>query len=301
MVYGAGCHDILYSHCTAYNCNWGGAAGDSGGSSTLNGITIDHCHFYNWQNWETSNNQDHHNGFYTWAESGGWASNITYSANYVGPGYGAQNTSGMFITGASYSVLVFNNIFDTSDGSAPANAPLNIGCGSTTTVRIFNNTFIGNRGVAVSGGVAPGMPSYYIYNNEFYMNTTAILVWYGSQSFVYSDTNNFYGNPQFNSSFGATWGGTGNSISYAQWQAAGNGTGVQWDTHSMTGNPLLNSDFSPATNSLLIGAGMNFTSLGITTDYNGNTRPSTGPWTIGAFEFQAALSWPAPEGSPWFW
>jgi hypothetical protein len=298
VVYGAGCHDILYSHCTAYNCNWGGAAGDSGALSTLNGLTVDHCHFYNWQNWETSNNQDHHNGFYTWAESGGWASNVIYSANHVGPGYGYQNTSGMFVTGAVKALLVFNNLFDASDGSSPANAQLNLGIGATTTAFVLNNTFAGksDNALAMSGGAGDGLTIYYVFNNAFFDDSYAILGWFVVNHTLFSDTNNFYGNPTFNSSGD----GTGAFYNFAGWQTYGNTYGVFWDPHSTTSDPLLNGSYQPQAGSALIGAGMNLSSV-FTTDYAGNPRPATGAWDVGAYEFQAALSWPAPGGAPWFW
>jgi hypothetical protein len=52
-----------------------------------------------------------------------------------------------------------------------------------------------------------------------------------------------------------------------------------------------------------IGNGTNLTAFGITDDFAGNPRPSTGPWTIGAY--QSGTNAPAipgsPGGAPWFW
>jgi hypothetical protein len=63
-----------------------------------------------------------------------------------------------------------------------------------------------------------------------------------------------------------------------------------WDANSLTGNPLFinpaGGDLHLATNSPAIGVGVNLTSLnlpGLSTDKDGNQRPATGPWTLGAY------------------
>jgi|ERR1035437_221101 hypothetical protein len=290
IAFGAGCSNILYSHCTAYNCNWGGGAGDTGSSSTLNGLTVDHCHFYNWQNWDDNGDWDHHNGFYCWAGqgAGGLASNVTYSANHVGPGYGAHNTAGLFISGNVDAILVFNNLFDASDGSSPANAQLNVGLSSSSTTRIFNNTFIGAQGFDIGGGGGVSTSSFLAFNNEFYNCSFPIELWNNVTYTFWSDTNNFYsaaGNQQFNASNN----GNGAFYNFAGWQSYG-GYGSPWDAHSTASNPNLNNLYEPQANSPLLGAGV-YNSL-VAVDYNGVTRPN--PPSIGAFEVATTNAPPQP-------
>ncbi len=57
-----------------------------------------------------------------------------------------------------------------------------------------------------------------------------------------------------------------------------------FDRHSTTNDAIINADYTPKTNSILLNAGTNLTSRGITTDYLGHGRPVTGNWTIGAFQ-----------------
>jgi hypothetical protein len=72
---------------------------------------------------------------------------------------------------------------------------------------------------------------------------------------------------------------------WSAWTNAATFPGFRFDMYSTTNTPSINADFTPATgDTVLIGKGTNLTSWGITDDFNGNPRPATGPWTIGAFE-----------------
>lgn len=281
VVYSAGCSNITMTHCTAYHCNWGGAAGDANSSATLNGLMVDHNHFYSWSNWDDTLDYDHHNGFYGWAESGGWVSNVTFTANYVGPGYGAHNSSGMFVSGKVHAFEAYNNIFDASDGTSPADAQLYVSNDSLTTNLVMNNTFIMAQGVSFYGNPG-GDPTYWrCYNNEFYSNSYAIEIWYdnNTKSSHITDTNNFYGNPQLN----ASGSGSGNIIPLGIFQSYG------FDKHSATGNPNLGAGFVPGAGSALLGAGANFSGV-FATDYASNTRPASGAWTIGAYQVGGSVA-----------
>ena len=62
---------------------------------------------------------------------------------------------------------------------------------------------------------------------------------------------------------------------------------TSFDSNSKTNQPTLDANLVPTVaDTVARGAGVNLTSWGITTDYNGNPRPSSGAWTIGAFENQ---------------
>jgi hypothetical protein len=282
VIYEGSCSNVAMTHCTAYNCNWGGAAGDNGTGAFLNGLTVDHCHFYDWSNWDEVLDNDHHNGFFGWAMSGGTLSNVTYAANHVGPGYGQHNSSGLFVQGNVYNTLAYNNIFDASDGTSPADGLLYLDINKNTvpsTTQVFNNTFAagGNgNGINYTGDYTYGKTNYFVcMNNEFSSNNYPIAVFNDTNLFMVSDTNNFYKSTQTRYlSVSATSSAGPNTL--AQWQSYG------LDTHSTTGNPQLNTNDCPATTSLLVKAGANLTALGITNDDLGNARPAAGNWTIGA-------------------
>ncbi len=78
-------------------------------------------------------------------------------------------------------------------------------------------------------------------------------------------------------------------------------TYLGWDTDSITGDPLCvnTNDFHLQSGSPCIGVGTNLSALGypgLNSDFDGNPRPSTGAWTLGAFE---PLSSPAPDVLWW--
>ncbi len=167
IAYSPSCSDITMTHCKAYHCNWGGNASDDNSSTTLNGLTVDHCHFYSWTNWDDPLDDNHHNGFYAWAETGGSLTNVIYSDNYVGPGYG-HNSSGLFVSGIVYSALAYNNIFDSSDGTTPADGQLFywLHSGNTPSIAMaYNNTFIGGLGVNFFQGFGSNLTTYICKNN----------------------------------------------------------------------------------------------------------------------------------------
>ena len=301
-AYGIGCSNYTMTRCTAYHCNWGGAFGDASSNAFLNGMTVDHCHFYNWMNWDNYLDNRHHNGFFTWAMQGGCATNITYCDNYVGPGFGVQNTSGLFIQGNVFSLLAYNNVFDGSDGTSPADGLIYtdlkaIKC--LSTVQVFNNTFIGY-GVPLNctGDQYGTNTSVYTFiNNECFLTTNswAFVLHYGSNSVLVADTNNYVHSTKRYGAFvfSTTSGGGGQTL--AQWRSAG------YDLHSLTNDPNLDGNYQPQTNSILIGAGANLTVLGVTNDYAGNARPATGNWTIGAYEYGSAGGGSTTIPAAWNW
>lgn len=289
-VYYAGCSNVTYTHSTAYRCNWGGAAGPANSSAWLNGLTVDHCRFYNWTNWDDNSNNNHHNGFYAWASegAGGVLSNLTYTANHVGPQYGLHQTSGLYVSGNVNNVLVNNNVFDASDGTSAATGQLYVFLHdgtSATTASVLNNTFIGGFALNLSRGFGSNLTTYVCNNNSFLSNALAVAIFDNTNATTLIDYNNIYGSGSA-TPFSSSPTASGFYYSFAGWQAIG------YDAHSVTNNPNLSGSYQPQAGSALIGAGTNLSSF-FTTDFAGNPRPATGNWTIGAFEYVT----PPPRGS----
>jgi hypothetical protein len=306
FIYGMGWTNMEYSFCTAYNCNWGGTAADSGNTSTLNGLKVHDNDFHDFASWDdnSGSNSNHHNGFYGWAQSGGNLRNVKYYNNTIGPNFGAYASSGIYDSGDIGGISIYNNVFLEN---GPADAPndglvyLLPNLGTTGTgYQVFNNSFLGGgHGIAInfSGGYGSTLTTFEAKNNIASGVATFIAVYYSGLSTLISDYNILY---NLNLSQFATISATSTShfSNLQQWQLIG------YDTHSSTLNPNLNSDFVPQPPSSAIDAGVTL-STEFSVDFNGTSRPQGGAWDIGAAEYvpvgpviSSSLSATATQGSP---
>jgi hypothetical protein len=305
--YGPGASAFEMSFCTAYNCNWGGNAGDHGSSSTLNGLLVHDCYFYNWQAWSTTDSGSggdpvraayHHNGFYGWAESGGSLTNVSYYNNFCGPGYGGSQTSGLFVSGNAGGILIYNNtlVADSTGIAADGLIFVWVHSGSQTGARIYNNTMVGagfGNGINVYSGNGPSITTYEIKNNLISGMGTAIARFYAGDSTLTADNNigyNLFSGQAYSNSSNSS----ANFMTFAQWQSAG------YDAHGSSGNPNLDSSYVPQPPSAAIGSGTNLSAF-FTTDMAGNSRPpSPAAWDIGANQYVSSApisTMPRIEGS----
>jgi hypothetical protein len=279
------------SFCTAYNVNWGGAAGDHGASSTLNGLLVHDCYFYNWQTWSSSDYGVqaalHHNGFYGWAESGGTLTNITFKNNFCGPGYGTtQASAGLFISGNAGGILIYNNTLIADSTGNPGDGLIFVWVhnGNQTGARIYNNTMVGagfGNGINVYSGNGPSITTYDVKNNLISGMGTAIARFYAGDSTLIADNNLGY-NLLSGQAYSNSSSASANFMTFAQWQSAG------YDAHGSSGTPNLDSSCVPQPISAAIGSGTNLSSF-FTTDMAGNSRPaSPAAWDIGAYQYVSA-------------
>jgi len=293
MDYGPGCSNFTVSNCTAFNCNWGGNAGDHSNTSTLNGLVIHDNKFYNWDNWTdtSSNNSFHHNGFYGWSEQlGGTArlTNVSAFNNTVGPGFnGTASTSGLFFSGNVGNLLVYNNIFTeaaVSDNPADGLIAIWIHDGNQTGYGVYNNTIVGaGNGVGIwfYQGNGSGATTYIAKNNIITGVATAISQFLNGSATLVSDFNNVSGlqaGEEFNTS------STSSSAfkTLSQWNALG------FDTHSTTVTPLFVASGSgnyqlALTDMAAVDNGADLSAF-FTVDKNGVSRPQGPSWDIGCYE-----------------
>ena len=296
--YGPGSQNFTYSNSTAYNVNWGGNAGDDGSRTSLTNLVVTGDYFHDWVNWDQINDDNHHNGFYAWAESGGTLNSVTYSGNTLGVNSTAgtnYQTSDLFVSGAGVTgtVNVYNNTFiGSSLTSGPTNGLLFVWPGPGSITRIYNNTFIGGIGGGAAIGIQGGNGGTQTYDvkNNIAIGLTFIYV-EGNASVSLNSSNNIgydlatYANTQPpNVAFG--WSSTDTGVFYTLtgWQAVGQALGHDFDNNMSTSSPNLNGSYVPQTGSPAIGAGLNLSSY-FTADAAGVTRPSTGPWDIGAYQY----------------
>ena len=291
-TYNAGSTNLQYSFCTAYNCDWGGVAGDYGTSATLSNIAVHDNHFHDWANWDDSTGADsfHHNGFYTWAVSGGTASGVSYYNNVIGPNFGLWASSGLYIYGWVKNVVEYNNIFLENAGDHPGDGLIYMSPypDITGTWSAYNNTFIGGgAGIGVNFTPEPlgGHTTYVaqtvnIENNLFSGVGTAIAFFeIGSPAPAATVDYNLGYNLISGEQYSYSSADSSVFKTLAQWQAMG------FDTHGTSGNPNLNASYLPQGPSAAVDAATDLSGLAIfSADIIGTTRPQGIAWDIGAYE-----------------
>ena len=160
---------------------------------------------------------------------------------------------------------------------------------------IANNTMVQLNPTPLGGGFTAGFGGGQVYNNLLYnfnhavsFNTTSTdsrgWGWFNAINY-----NVYYGISEWMAGQGAWPAQFYNPAGFPP--IFGPGVAIYrrssgYDNHSATNRPQINlRTYAPlSTDTVLVGKGMNLTSLGITNDFYGNPRPATGPWTIGAIE-----------------
>jgi len=281
ILYGPGWTNMEYSYSTAYNCNWGGNAGDDNSSSTLVGLKVHDNHFHDFANWDdnSGSNSHHHNGFYGWACIGGSLRNVSFYNNVIGPHFGTHATSGIFNSGNIAGILIYNNVFlEGSATDAPADGLIyilvNLGT-SGSGYRVYNNTFLGQgsgTAVDVDGGHGASVTTFETKNNIASGMGAFVAVYNNANSTLNSDYNVLYnlGSNPLSTSPNAS----AHFDTLKQWQALG------YDLHSLTLNPNLNGSYVPQPPSGAIDTGTNLSAY-FAVDIYGAARPSSA-WDIGA-------------------
>lgn len=289
-------HDIITSTGNIANGNTPGTSGP---------WYIYGNHMYDFSSWDV-NPLYHHDGIHCWGQNNDVPPNINgfyiYN-NDFGGNFGLYTTSAAYIEGttgptcasATSPVYFFNNVFNPTGGKFSNGA---IGMYSGLPF-IYNNTFIGI-------GAGTSTASSNIENSDG-----------SSVSGVIDLRNNVIsgGNPELSEGKGLTaasnynlyaasttagseaWQCNGNlydwsASGFANWQSC---TGADKNS-SFVDNADLNSDGSPQSGSPALGAGTNLTSVcnnsglpsqiatALCKDINGTPRPTTGAWTIGAYQ-----------------
>ncbi len=247
----------------------------------------------------------HRNGIIIFNESqnyGGGISNLKIYKNHINQGKNPKSTSGgtggIFIISykpeQAVNVSIFNNLFTNV-------APIHWSNGFVVTggsnVLIANNTMIGwtYNGRNGGGSISAGGRNIRIYNNLKYFSSPHLSLNgdpTDGYSTIYSDYNVFDG-PETNA-WGLNPGGTFSS--FIDWKAYN----PNFDPHTTLLKPVLDSSYIPLTTDVVArGKGMNLTLYcssipELCKDKNGNQRPSTGAWTIGAFEQSGGTTAPPP-------
>jgi hypothetical protein len=289
----------LFEDNTITNCNWGSGGGNRGSASYLDGIIFRRNRVRSHENWDgtdtASKNALHHNGFYVWGIEGtSYPDNVEVYDNIFGPGWGGHTTGGFFTaTGGAIRASIYNNIFLGVD-DAPQNGYITAGPGDGAVIRIYNNTFAGaGGGIAINAGgfrssffinnsdpVDPEAFETYVYNN---LSVNKVFAFFSYGLIATAVDRNLVFNAPVTPGPYAT--GSADSATYrtfAQWQDLG------YDANGIFGSdPLLTETYRLGASSPAIGEGENLSAY-FTTDADGNTRPASGAWDIGAYQYGEA-------------
>ncbi len=200
-----------------------------------------------------------------------------------------SNAQGIFLSNTSGTSWIYNNICK-GDYATSSLLKFRITDGSTSGVRIYNNTIIGGQYFVLYSDSS----DMEMKNNLLYCTGVGIagisVVRFGP-SVTIRDPSAFNNNLIFseNSSDLVMYGGSGRT--WSEWRALG------VDANGISAAPRLDSNYRPTAGSPAIDRGANLTALGITTDKAGVSRPQGAAFDIGAFEFGDGTT-PPPQPSP---
>jgi hypothetical protein len=273
----------VYNNTTSDHC-WGIQVGSGNENVSATGINVYNNDITDWTLWQFPTNTYHTDGIIIYSDGSG--SNVTGSVygNYVHGDLGSGSpTAFIFLESNTKGFNIYNNI---TAASAGASAWTAIWSGGDTCSggghNIFNNTFIG---AGTRGGslVRSCNTIGNIFRNNIFSNAHAGVMCrqnsYGciaSSDFNLFDTsyaiadNDIAGPPYY--------------LGLDEWQSE-----YKQDKSSKSGDPLFAKAgvYTLQAASPAVNAGTNLTNLKIPTmnqDKSNNPRPSTGAWTIGAYQ-----------------
>jgi hypothetical protein len=240
-----------------YNCSTGIVLGDGGSGTTISNVQIHGNHIHDGANWDGCwsgcSVWNHNDGIHVWTSSGGQQNAPRVYGNTIDGSWGAHTTAFIFMEadqGPMPSPMVYNNLLNNTGPYGPTNGLVEMK-ENITSGQVYNNTL----DCESAGGNAIhwelGSASKAI-NNVFVNCGTAFANDDGTGSMSHDYT--------------------------AYWN-----TPSQGDAHMVTANPLLSALLAPLAGSPLTAAGQSLTSY-FSTDITGATRPSSGGWTLGAYQ-----------------
>jgi hypothetical protein len=284
-----------------YNINWGvflsGPGSNSPDAITNNQIYSNNIHDF--ANWDTTSNSFHHDGIMVAGNNylANGVSHIDIYNNYIHGTISncADNcmTAYIFVNDAN-NVRTFNNLLVANSGESVNNALIFYWSPSAlqTGSAIYNNTVIGGTASGTGGCISVKGDSNAAVENNI-MSNCGVTMWFTPGTTFSKLDYNIYQDPNL----AGTW-RIGNNFydTISGWRTASGGDA---NAQATTGSLNLDPSFKPQSGSMAVNAGANLTSLGIAalnSDKAGITRPPTGAWDIGAYQYTAVT--PSPPSSP---
>jgi hypothetical protein len=301
--------NINFHHNNLYNYNWGFQQG-TGNPQVQQNLLVHDNHFGSPANWDdTVTNHFHHNGVFLYnnsAHDGSFNGVYIYNNLFDGDA-GCCSTGRIFFGGGQQqNTYIFNNVV-VETGTGTSNGPLTLAAEETGSLFIYNNTIIG-AGINNQQQTINAIEGHSTVENNVFTNLSAMVNIQGSvyggaaPTPVLYDYNAYGIGGNGTSGTGSNWQAPfGSSTTLTSWRSSllTHGVGgaeahsIWISSGSMPGLSL--SSTGVPQSSLVINVGANLSSLcagnlaPLCSDTSvGGTRtptprPSTGPWTIGAY------------------
>jgi hypothetical protein len=301
---------------------WGVDVAPRSTGAIIENVTIKNCkihdiHEYDLGNWEGFGQKPHTDGIFlrTSNTASTWTNLRIHSNSFYADDWGnSQNGTSHIYISEGPSALIYNNVFKQGKFVSSIGVGHNNYVITNQVVRIYNNTFV-NAPTPVQQTVEDRIErrATYVANNLFYTTSssstspTLVKNEFSDAKFMELDYNLYY-NPNFTAAqLKPIWVNTGvASYKYATLanaQTVSQPIGGFYETNGDYGNPLLTDtsgpflemDFRPLAGSAVIGEGVNLSEY-FTTDKDGNARPASGAWDVGAYV--SGVSAPADVTAP---
>ena len=271
---------IAIYNCQIHDHAWGGGISNQSTGTTATWSAYNN-EIYDWTNWGAG--YYHTDGIVAWGTGNGSASNMYANIynNYFHGNLGTFSPTGMVFcsyglgSNGNYSAQcnTFNNLFVETDTSKNSVA---IWYQYASNSTVYNNTFIAVQyglqsytdmtGIVFKNNICSGVQQAASFSTSA---ATALASW------DYNDS--------YNLSNGYVASDNGGYYNLSSWQGKG------YDTHGSTSSPNLSSSYLiNSASGAAYQTGVNLTSLSITaldSDQVGTSRPSTGAWDMGAYEY----------------
>jgi hypothetical protein len=278
--------NIEVDHNNVYNIDHGTA---NGAGANTNGMSFHDNHIHDFTNWDTQQNCYHHDGIHIWNSDPNTNSNVMVYNNLFDGDSGINITSFLYTENRVSGITIFNNVFVLKSNRGMTGM-IWMGNYFDDSPKILNNTFIAPGGK--TGTIHLEHNTNVTWENNLLSGGNTFLSFVQGTTLKQGDFNSY----EAKSPNGGNYSYNLEPLSVdslSSWKAS-----TQRDAHSSEHATVsVSLDGTLQSGSPAINAGTNLTSLGIpalNADKNGEGRPASGNWTIGAYNFGASSSTVAP-------
>lgn len=222
----------------------------------------------------------HQDGIYVFSQGAtGWVNGVNIYSNYL-QDFGTHSTAHIFISDIGVeSAIIYNNVLVNTGLNYAANGMITID--ATPSVRIYNNTLVGNYPTQNNNGIYLNSmnstePQNVDIKNNIILSVSTYIGWATGSTFT-SGYNNF-----FNGSASPFYDSSNVFHTFLWW------VGQTFAVNETSVNPQLNSSykFTSSSPGILITNGANLSGI-FKVDYAGGSRPPSGGWSVGAYQWSA--------------